>query len=125
MTKTIKRYTWLAMKHLLELNTSVGNSCGEKLSNQAPENRCLGITDPLMSLEPSYSSIQRQTLLHTFVTLPACVNSTTARSFSALKYITNYLRSTMNENRLKDLIIYISKGILNLIILMLSMCFLN
>jgi hypothetical protein len=52
----------------------------------------------------TYPSIQ--TLLHIFAT------STTERSFSALKYIKNYLRSTMNENRLNGLAhLYINRDI--------------
>ena len=58
----------------------------------------------------TYPSIQ--TLLHIFATLPV-TTSTTERSFSALKYIKkNYLRSTMNENRLNGLAhLYINRDI--------------
>ena len=52
-----------------------------------------------------------KTLLHIFATLPV-TTSTTERSFSALKYIKNYLRSTMNENRLNGLAhLYINRDI--------------
>ena len=59
----------------------------------------------------TYPSIQ--TLLHIFATLPVTPSTRpTERSFSALKYIKNYLRSTMNENRLNGLAhLYINRDI--------------
>jgi len=41
-------------------------------------------------------------LLHIFITLPV-TTATGERSFSALKYLKNYLRSTMGEARLNGL----------------------
>jgi len=62
----------------------------------------------LWSLEPTPSIL---TLLHSFATLPV-TTSTTERSFSALKYIKNYLRYTMNENRLNGFAyLYINRDI--------------
>jgi hypothetical protein len=51
------------------------------------------------------------TLLRIFATLPV-TTSTSERSFSALKYIKNYLRSTMSDTRLNGLAhLYINRDI--------------
>ena len=52
-----------------------------------------------------------QTLLHIFATIPV-TTVTGERSFSALKYLKNYLRSTMTEKRLNGLAqMYINRDI--------------
>jgi hypothetical protein len=57
----------------------------------------------------TYPSIT--TLLHIFATMPV-TTATGERSFSALKYIKNYLRSTMGETRLNGLAhLYINRDI--------------
>jgi len=80
----------------VEVESSIGISCGDKLICPSSRTPLMKNYNPLMSLE----LIQALDVAAHFCHSPSCLNLTTERSFSALNCIK---RSTTNKNRLNGL----------------------
>ena len=85
--------------HLEMLGTSFANSPSE--SSAFPD-----VKEHMQSLSPGMQSSMSEafTLLRLILVMPA-TNAVSERSASALRRVKNYLRSTMNQSRLNNLIV--------------------
>jgi len=77
--------------------TSVDNRCGNKPNCPSARKPLLRHFNPLMSLEPTPIAIQAFKRCSTFFATSPVTTSTTVKSFSALKFINNYLHSTITS----------------------------
>jgi len=80
-------------------------------ARQDPDRRPRNVLDALKVAQELGTFPCVAMLLQIYATLPV-TTATNERSFSALKYIKNYLRSTMSDNRLTGLaLLYVHRDI--------------